>query len=80
MLSDLLARASVLLGAVPAWGAAVQSVLTAVATSVVPLLPPDVGLRVAAWTAVALGWVVTVVKVVSSVTPVPARERGLLPP
>lgn len=48
-------------------------------TEVVPLLPENVGVRVAAVVALALGWVATIVRVVSRVTPVPESQRGLLP-
>lgn len=75
----MIERIRVLLAAVPTWGAAATSVLTVAATHVVPLLPGDVAVRVGAWVAVALGWVAAVVGVVSRVTPVPARDRGLLP-
>lgn len=78
-MSEFLRKVGVLLAAVPAWGAAVQSALTVVATEVVPLLPGDWQVQAAAWVAVALGWVVTIVKVVSRVTPVAPAARGLLP-
>ena len=79
-MTDFWKRVAVLLAAVPAWGAAAQSVLTAVAVSVVPLLPGEWQVRAAAWLAVAAGWVVTVVKVVARVTPVLPSQQGLLPP
>jgi hypothetical protein len=77
---DLLPKAKALLAALPAQLAVVQSLLTAAAVEVVPLFPDDVGVRVAAVVALALGWVATIVRVVSRVTPVPANQRGLLPP
>jgi len=76
----LLDKLSVLLKAIPTWGAAVQGVLVAFAAGIVPLLPLDVGVKVGAAVAAAIAWIAGVVKVVSSVTPVPPSERGLLPP
>lgn len=72
-------KLKVLLSALPAQLAAVQSLLTAVAVIVVPVLPDNLALRVSAVVAVAAGWVATAIKAVSSVTPVPPAERGLLP-
>lgn len=79
-MTDLLAKVRVLLAAVPYWGAVATSVLTAVGTEVVPLLPENVGVRVAAVVALALGWVATIVRVVSRVTPVPVAGRGIVVP
>lgn len=79
-MNDFLAKVKALLAAVPYWGAVATSVLTVVGTEVVPLLPENIGVRVAAVVALALGWVATIVRVVSRVTPVPSDARGLLIP
>lgn len=72
-------KVKVLLGAVPVWGAVVQAGLTYVGASVVPNLPADVGLKVAAAVATVGAWVATAVAVVSRVTPVLfPQDRGLL--
>jgi hypothetical protein len=76
----MIEKLKALLQALPAWGAAAQSVLTIVAVEVVPLLPENVAVRVAAVVAVAAGWVATAVAVVSRVTPVRPSQQGLLPP
>ena len=79
MLIDLLwAKTKALLAAVPYWGAVATSILTVVGVEVVPLLPENVGVRVAAVVALALGWVATIVRVVARVTPVPLDARGLV--
>ncbi len=67
-----------LLAALPAQLAAVQSVLTVIATEVVPQLPDNAAVRVAAWCALAAGWVATAIAAVSRVTPVPDEARGLV--
>jgi hypothetical protein len=67
-----------LLRALPAQLAAVQSILTVLATELVPLLPDNVALRASAWLVLAAGWVATAVRVVSRVTPVPVEARGLV--
>lgn len=77
---SLFDKVKVVLGAVPAWGAAVTGLLTAFTTEVVPRLPGEWQVSVAAYAAAALGVVAAVVKTVSSVTPVLYQEdKGLLP-
>lgn len=71
----------VLIAALPARLAAVQSALTAVAIYVVPLLPDNVAVQAGAVLVVVLGWVAAATRVVGHVTPVPAGAEGLvLPP
>jgi hypothetical protein len=78
---DFIAKARVVLTAVPTYGAAVIAVLTVIAVQVVPVLPIAVGVKVAAYVAAALGIVQTVVSVVSRVTPILFPEdKGLLKP
>lgn len=67
-----------LIGALPAWLALVQSILTAVAVEVVPLLPDHLAVQVGSVLALMLGWVATAVRLVSRVTPVPAKAQGLV--
>ena len=73
-MSNFLEKVKVVLGAVPTWGAAVASALTAVSAAVVPQLPVDVGVKVAAVFAAALGVVAAVVKTVARVTPIATDE------
>lgn len=73
-------KVKALLAALPAQLAAVQSLLTAVAVEVVPLLPDNLAVRAGAVLAVALGWIATAIAVVARVTPVPPSQQGLLPP
>ena len=73
-------KVKALLSALPAQLAVVQSLLTAAAVEIVPLLPEHLAVRAGAVLAVALGWVATAIAVVSRVTPVPASQQGLLPP
>lgn len=70
----------VLLAALPARLAAVQSALTALAIYVVPLLPDNVAVQATAVLVVALGWVAAATRVVGHVTPVPAGAEGLTLP
>lgn len=79
-MSAFVEKVRVLLGAVPVWGAVVQGALTYVGTSVVPNLPADVGVKVAAGVAAVAAWVATAVAVVSRVTPILFPEdKGLAP-
>jgi hypothetical protein len=78
--SDFLAKVKIVLTAIPTYGAAAVAVLTVISTSVVPLLPVGVGVKVAAWIAAALGVIQAVVAVVKRVTPVEEADRGILPP
>lgn len=78
-MSQFLEKVKVLLNAVPAWGATATAVLTFLATYVVPKLPGDWPVKAGAFVAAALGFVATVVSVVSRVTPAPADQVGLLP-
>jgi len=79
-MSTLLAKAKVLLAAVPTWGAAAIAVLTVVADQIVPMLPGPMAIRVAGYVATAIAALSAVVAVVSRVTPAPVDKRGLLPP
>lgn len=79
-MSEFSKKLKALLSALPAQLAAVQSLLTAVAVIVVPVLPDNLALRVSAVVVVATGWVATAIRVVSSVTPVPNGAEGLLMP
>lgn len=75
----MFAKVRVLLSAVPTYGAAAQTVITAVSAAVVPVLPVHVGVKVAAYLAAAAASVTAVVKVVSRVTPVvDEAEKGLI--
>jgi hypothetical protein len=77
---NLLRKLKVLLKAAPTYGAIAVALLTVVSTSVVPVLPVAIGIKVAAWIAAALGIVQAVVSVVSRVTPILFPEdKGLLP-
>ena len=79
-MSKFTEKVKVLASAVPVWGAAVTSALTGLSASLVPVLPVDVGVKVAALVAAAVGWVATAVAVVSRVTPILfAEDKGLLP-
>lgn len=75
-----LAEFKVLLAALPAKLAAVQALLVAVAAGVVPLLPVNVAVKAAAWIATALACLAAIIRVVSSVTPVPKSAQGLSVP
>jgi hypothetical protein len=73
-------KVKVLLGALPAQLQVVSSAIAGVAAALVPALPVDVGVKVAALAALAVGWIATAVKVVSNVTPVLFPEDvGLAP-
>lgn len=72
-------KVKVLLSAVPTYGAVVVAALTAVGTEVVPQLPVAVQAKVLAGIAVVVGFVGTVVAVVSRVKPiVDEAEKGLV--
>jgi len=73
-------KVRVLLAALPAQLAAVQSLLTVLAVEVIPLLPEHLAVRAGAIVAVAAGWIATAAAVVSRVTPVSPARQGLLPP
>jgi hypothetical protein len=79
-MSELLAKVRVILKAWPTWAAAFTAVLGVVAAEVIPLLPEQVGVRVAGWVAVALSVIAAATAVVRRVTPVLPAERGVLPP
>lgn len=63
-------KVKVLLGALPAQLQVVSSAIAGVAAALVPALPVDFGVKVAAVAAAAVAWIATAVKVVSNVTPV----------
>ena len=73
-MSEFLDKVVVVLKAVPTWGAAATSALTGVSAAVVPALPVDVGVKVAAIFAAAVGFVAALVKTVSRVTPIAEDE------
>lgn len=77
-MTDLYAKVRALLGALPAKLALVQAVLVSLGT-IVPLLPVVWQAKAAAVLVAVGGWVAAAVRVVSSVTPVPPSQRGLLP-
>jgi hypothetical protein len=79
-MTDFIAKALVLLGAVPTWGAAAVGLLVTFQLEVIPLLPDAWALQVAAWTASAIAILSAVVGVVSRVTPAKPADQGLLPP
>lgn len=80
-MDEFVADVRALVSALPARLAAVQSLLTAVAIYVVPLLPDNVAVQVAAVLVVLAGWVAAATRVVGHVTRVPAGAEGLtLPP
>jgi hypothetical protein len=79
-MSKFVEKVKVVLKSVPAQGAAVVALLTGVSAAVVPELPADLGVKVGAYVAAAVGVVHAVVRVVSKVTPVLFPEdEGLLP-
>lgn len=76
-MSDLLARARVVVRAAPTWLTAVSVVLTAAAGEI-SRLAPDGGQDVVRWLVTVAAWLASAVLVIRRVTPVPADERGIL--
>ena len=79
-LTEIWARIRVVLGAVPAWGAALTAVLSSLSTSVIPLLPVTWQVKAAAIVAAVVAGIATVVKVVARVTAVPPEAVSLVLP
>lgn len=77
-MSDLIARARVVLRAAPTWLTAVSVVLTAAAREI-STVAPDGGEDVVRWLVTAAAWLASAVAIIRRVTPVPAQERGVLP-
>lgn len=78
-MSDIIAKAKVVLTALPTYLALATLVLTVAADELVPLLPDNVAAQVAGYIVVALGIIAAVVRTISRLTPVPESQRGLLP-
>jgi hypothetical protein len=79
LMSDLLRKLAVVLGALPGWLAALTALLTVFAAEVVPQIPGPWGVRAAALVASALAVLRAAGEVVARVTPVRPSERGVLP-
>lgn len=77
-MSDLIARARVVVRAAPTWLTAVSVVLTAAAREI-STVAPDGGEDVVRWLVTAAAWLASAVAIIRRVTPVPAQERGVLP-
>lgn len=73
-------KIKVVLRALPSYLAVASALLTLVATQLVPLLPPDLGLQVAAWCATAVAFIASVVATIKRLTPADPDTYGLLPP
>jgi predicted neuraminidase len=78
-MSDFTKKVKVVLTAAPSALAVVSMVLTVFVAEIVPLLPENAGVRISAVVASILAWIAAIVRVISRVTPVVERERGLLP-
>lgn len=76
-MSDLLARARVVLRAAPTWLTAAAVVLTAAAHEISTVAPSG-GEDIVRWLVTAAAWLTSAVAIIRRVSPVPPAERGLL--
>ena len=79
-MSELFAKAKVVFTALPTYLALATLALTVVADELVPLLPPDMGLRIAGYIATALAILAAVIRTISRLTAADPATYGLLPP
>lgn len=77
-MTDLIARARVVLRAAPTWLTAVSVVLTAAAHEISTVAPSG-SEDVVRWLLTAAAWLASAVSIIRRVTPVAAGERGVLP-
>lgn len=75
-MTDLIARARVVLRAAPTWLTAAAVILTAAAHEISTLAPSG-GEDVVRWLVTAAAWLTSAVAIIRRVTPVPAAQRGL---
>jgi len=76
-MTDLIARARVVLRAAPTWLTALSVMLTAAAHEI-STVAPDGGQDVVRWLITAAAWLASAVAIIRRVTPVPADQRGIL--
>jgi hypothetical protein len=78
-MKNFLAKVRVILTALPTYLAIVSGAIPVLLTVWVPLLPENVGIRVAAIGAGTLAVVGGVIETIRRLTPVIAADRGILP-